>query len=89
MVRGFDVPHREICAAFSPNPFATVRLPDAVEAHELCYECEHLEVCHGRGLTETLLDIAEGGDTPEVRKAVRSAVYDAFVPPDLRHRFED
>ena len=22
-----------------------------------------------------------------VRKAVRSAVYDAFVPPDLRHRF--
>ena len=63
--------------------------PRAQPSARICYECEHLEVCHGRDLAPSLLDIAEGGETPEVRKAVRSAIHDAFVPPDLRHRFED
>ena len=89
MVRGADLASGDICDAYSPNPDAIFCLADDPHEYQLCLACEHLEVCHGRELAARLLDIAEGGDTPEVRKAVRSAIYDAFVPPDLRHRFDD
>ena len=88
MVRGADLASRDICDTYSPNPDAIFCLADDQHEHALCLACEHLEVCHRHELVEALLDIAGGGDAPEIRKAVRSAIYDAFVPPDLRHRFE-
>lgn len=44
MLRGDEHPYREICEQFEPNPFA------ALAGHELCYDCEHPEACHGPSL---------------------------------------
>ena len=67
MVRGSDLASRDIRDAFSPNPDALFCLADDPREYELCLACERLEVCHGRDPTETMPDIAKGGDTPEAR----------------------